>query len=230
MSKISKDRRIARTRSSLNHALLSLILEKGYEAITVEDLCARANIGRSTFYMHFSDKDDLHRSGLEHLRAVLETGRDSSANPEDGHGFLKFSLPMFEHAREHINMYKALAGNRGGAAALDAIRSMLSDMVRAELSADMGRFGTADIPRNLMIQYIVGAYMAILTSWLDEGAKLPPTRIDAVFRSLVLHGIASGTPALLPNTMRNPSPQTPARQGNRHKSLAISVKKSNAHA
>ncbi len=135
---------------------------------------------------------------------------------------------MFEHAREHINLYKALAGNRGGAAALDAIRAMFSDMVRAELSADKGRVGTVDIPRNLMIQYIAGAFMAILTSWLDEGAKLPPARIDAIFRSLVLHGLASGTPALSPNTMRNPCPQTPAHQGNRHKSHAISGKKSNA--
>ncbi len=220
MSKIAKDRRIARTRSSLNHALLSLILEKGYEAITVEDICARANIARSTFYMHFSDKDDLHRSGLDHLRAMLEADRSSRA------GFLGFSLPMFEHAREHINLYKALAGNRGGAAALDAIRAMLSDMVRAELSAEKGRFGTADISRNLMIQYIAGAYMAILTSWLDEGAKLPPARIDAIFRSLILHGLASGALALSPNTMSDPSPQTPAHQGNRHKSHAIFGKKS----
>ena len=62
------DRRVARTRGMLHEALLSLIIEKGYEAVSVEDICERANVGRSTFYAHFTGKDDLKRSGLGHLR------------------------------------------------------------------------------------------------------------------------------------------------------------------
>jgi AcrR family transcriptional regulator len=55
----------------LQEAHISLILEKGYEATTVEDICDAANVGRSTFYAHYTSKDDLGRSGLEHLRKEL---------------------------------------------------------------------------------------------------------------------------------------------------------------
>ena len=71
MTKRPIDRRVARTRAMLQQAHISLILEKGYEAITVDDICDAANVGRSTFYAHYTSKDDLRRSGLEHLRKEL---------------------------------------------------------------------------------------------------------------------------------------------------------------
>ena len=71
MAKRPIDRRVARTRAMLQKAHISLILEKGYEAMTVEDICEAANVGRSTFYSHYTSKDDLRRSGLENLRRLL---------------------------------------------------------------------------------------------------------------------------------------------------------------
>jgi AcrR family transcriptional regulator len=173
----------------LHQALLSLILEKGYEAITVEDICERANIGRSTFYAHFMGKDDLKRSGLEHLRRqLLERHRGVAASVQAGARPLGFSLAMFEHAREHMHLYRALVGSKGGAIALDTIRRTLCEFVRGELATIEGK-GTTDIPRELIVQYIVGAYMAVLTWWLDGGAKLAPERIDAMFQGLATRGL-----------------------------------------
>jgi len=60
---------VSRTRRTLQHALLSLMLKNGYDAVTVEDICAEADIGRSTFYAHFTGKDDLKRSALDEHRA-----------------------------------------------------------------------------------------------------------------------------------------------------------------
>ena len=62
MAKRSIDRRVARTRAMLQQAHISLILEKGYEAITIEDICDKANVGRSTFYAHYTSKDDAASS------------------------------------------------------------------------------------------------------------------------------------------------------------------------
>ena len=68
----------------LQHALTSLILKKGYEAITIQDICDAANVGRSTFYAHYTSKDDLKRSGFEHLRKELvDRQRDALAAPGD---------------------------------------------------------------------------------------------------------------------------------------------------
>lgn len=190
-AKRSIDRRVARTRGTLHQALLSLILEKGYEAISVEDICERGNIGRSTFYSHFKSKDDLKRSGLEHLRReLLEQHRSVTASMPAGTEPLGFSLPMFEHARDHAHLYRALVGSKGGAIALDTIRRTLCDFVLGEL-ATTGVQDATGIPRELVVQHIVGAYMAVLTWWLDGGAKLPPERMDKFFQRLMSEGIAS---------------------------------------
>ncbi len=190
MAKRPIDRRVARTRTMLQKAHLSLILEKGYEATTVEDICEAANVGRSTFYAHYTSKDDLRRSGLENLRRLL-VDRQKDAQARSGNirdRSLGFSLTMFEHARDHIDLYGALVGGRGGAIALGTIRQILSDLVRNELVAAADKSADA-IPRELAVQYVVGALMAVMTWWLDGGAKQPPQRVDAMFRRLATEGI-----------------------------------------
>jgi len=189
MAKKPIDRRVARTRATLQQAHISLILKKGYEAITVDDICDAANVGRSTFYAHYSNKDDLRRSGLEHLRnQLVERQKEALTGAGDiRERSLGFSLTMFEHARDHLDLYKALVGGRGGAIALGTIRQILSDLVRNELTATVNKKDV--IPRELVVQYVVGAFMAVMTWWLDGGAKLPPQRIDAMFRHLAIEGI-----------------------------------------
>ena len=183
------DRRVARTQAALHRALISLILERGYDSITVEEICQTANVGRSTFYLHYTSKDDLKQSGLESLRRHLVDSAGRAApggGPREG---FDFSLAMFEHARDHIELYQALAGGRGGTVALGTIRQILSDLVRDELGNDRDKNSPDAIPQELVVHYVVGAYMAVLTWWLDGGAKLPPERIDAIFRRLASEGV-----------------------------------------
>ena len=189
--KPSVDRRIARTSATLQHALMSLILEKRYEAITIKDICDEADVGRSTFYAHYKNKDDLKRRGLEHLRSVLVVRqRDALAKPGDSRErSFGFSLAMLEHARDHLAHYRALVGGRGATVALGTIRAMLSDLVRDELATTAGNYSAEGMPRELAVQHVVGAYMAVLTWWLDGGAKLPPQQIDAMFRRLATEGL-----------------------------------------
>jgi AcrR family transcriptional regulator len=191
IGKRTMDRRVARTRAMLQHALISMILKKGYEAITIDDICDAANVGRSTFYTHYTSKDDLKRSGLDHLRRTLvDRQKNALAQPGDARDRnWAFSLTVFEHARDHVDLYRALVGSRGGAIALGAIRQILSDRVRDELAASTDTISGDAMPGEFVIQYVVGAYMAVLTWWFDGGAKLPPQRIDAMFRRLATEGV-----------------------------------------
>lgn len=190
MTKGAVDRRVARTRATLHQALMSLILKQGYEAITIRDICDAANVGRSTFYAHYTSKEDLMRSGLENLRkALVDRPREAPATPGNRHRTLDFSLTLFEHARDHIDLHRGLVG--GGAVALGIIRQILSDVVRSELAATPDKSSADAIPREFVVQYIVGAYMAVLTWWLDQGVKLPPEQVDAMFRRLATDGILS---------------------------------------
>jgi len=191
LPKSALDRRISRTKTALQHAFISLILKKDYEAITIQDICDAANVGRSTFYAHYTSKDDLKRSGFEPLRRLLVDRQKEALATAGGISgrSLSFSLIMFEHARDHREHYRALVGSRGGSVSLGTIRKILSDLVRDELGATADKNSAEVLPREIVVQYVVGAFMAVLTWWLDGGAKLPPQRIDAMFRRLATEGI-----------------------------------------
>jgi AcrR family transcriptional regulator len=176
------DRRVARTRALLRRAHFEMIVEKGYDAVTVEDICRAADVGRSTFYAHFTGKDDLHRSGLATLRVQLLDHQAAHGVGADG-GQLAFSRLMFEHARDHLDLYRALVGSRGGGAALDSIRQILCEVVRRGLPA-------TPAPPELAVQFIVGAYLAVMTWWLDAGLPIPPAEVDAHFQRLARKGLA----------------------------------------
>ena len=190
MARYAIDRRVARTRAMLHRALCSLIFKKGYEAISIRDICNAANVGRSTFYAHYTSKDDLKRCGFEPLRRLLlERQRDAlTAEGELRDRRFGFTLAMFEHARDHRNHYRALVGNRGGVVSLGTIRKILSEVVRDELAATSGKNSTDTIARELAVEFVVGAFLAVMTWWLDGGATLPPRQVDAMFRRLAIEG------------------------------------------
>jgi AcrR family transcriptional regulator len=183
------DRRIARTRSMLQQALISLMTRKGYDAITVEEVCQEANIGRSTFYAHFTGKDHLKRSGLDdHLRAMLlEHQRAATLRPLDG-GF-GFVLPFLEHARGHLDLYRALASKGGVTTTTAMLREIVTELVRNELAR---RPAPGGLTSEVVTAFVVGGFMSLLTWWLDGGAHLAPAELDVMFRRLVLQGLGDG--------------------------------------
>jgi AcrR family transcriptional regulator len=182
------DRRAARTRRALHEALISLILRKGYDAITVQEIIDEADVGRSTFYAHYSGKEDLLRGGFEQLRTELTAAQANVAAKRNGPQGepLGFSLAMFEHACAYKHVYRALMGGRGSMVAINEMRRVLSDLVRDELSAV--RHDSA-VARELVVQFVVGAFLTVLTWCLEREPRLPPAELDAMFRRLVIGGI-----------------------------------------
>src|SRR6478752_8408264 len=99
------DRRVARSRRALKEALTDLILERGYEAVTVQDVIDRADVGRSTFYAHYMDKDDL----LMAILADLEMpGLDPTTWKADEPAF-GWTLALFRHFGSVKRLFKAVA-------------------------------------------------------------------------------------------------------------------------
>ena len=185
MSKAA-DRRTTRTKALLQKAHVDVMLKKGYEAMTIQDICDAANVGRSTFYAHYKSKGDLRRGSFEHLRMLL-VERRSAAAAASGRG-LGFSLALFQHAKEYLPLYRALAGSRGAVLGLGAIRKILLDLVADEFGARRAS-GPESLPQEVAVQYVVGAYMAVLTWWLDQGAKASPEKLDEAFQRMVYPGV-----------------------------------------
>ncbi|MDG4881147.1 TetR/AcrR family transcriptional regulator [Mesorhizobium sp. WSM4884] len=183
------DRRAARTRKALHQALLTLMLRKGYEALSVQDIIDEADVGRSTFYAHYTGKEDLLRSGFQLLREELKEAQSAvpataGASQDDPLGF---SAAMFEHAARYADHFRTMTGGRGGAVTENEIRLILSEMVRQELSSTL-QDGT--VPRDFVVQFVVGAFLTTLNWWFERKPGLLPSEVDAIFRSLVLDGLS----------------------------------------
>jgi AcrR family transcriptional regulator len=184
------DRRVQRTRKLLQDALIALVLEKGYEAVTVQDIIDRANVGRSTFYAHFLDKQHLFLSGFELLRQELAEQQRAAAVSSPGG--LSFSLGMFEHVQGYLRVYRALVGKQSGAIVAEHMQQMIIDLVRDELAVLAPHGDATPIPLELVVQYTVSAFLGLLTWWADHDGPYPAAQMDAIFQQLTLPGVLAG--------------------------------------
>ena len=188
---VAEDRRVQRTRQALHKALISLVLERGYEAVTIKDVVTRANVGRSTFYAHYPSKEDLLTAEIEGLRATLAAEQRAALVRQGGVSTrsLGFSRALFEHAQDYRDVYRVLVGERGASIIIARMRALFAELVRDELTQLVPRPAQGDIPRSALVQFIVGSLMSILTWWLEGASDLKPVQADAIFRRLTVPAI-----------------------------------------
>ncbi len=186
------DRRVRRTRDALQKALISLILDKGYEALTIDEICAAANVGRSTFYAHYTSKDDLKRRTIdEHLRTLFQQSRNArSGDTGDGQQPVSPTLAILEHAREHRDYCRAVVRGGGVTLAVETIRDALADHIRQEIRELDSSGSSGAFVREFSVQYAVGAFMSVLSWWIQGGAKRPAEEMEALFRDITANGTA----------------------------------------
>src|SRR5688572_8493663 len=108
--KVENDRRSLRTRRLLGHALIELMQEKRYDKITVQDIIDRADVGRSTFYAHYLDKEDLLTSQFVEVLDSFSQHLQMGASNSDPHMNVK---ALFRHVREFQPTYDAMLWGRG---------------------------------------------------------------------------------------------------------------------
>ena len=182
------DRRVGKTRKALKEALTDLILEKGYEEVTVQDVIDRADVGRSTFYAHFVDKDDL----LMAILADLEVpSPDASSWKADDPAF-GWTLALFRHFGSGRRLFKAVASSQSGAFARRETTQRLEGLARAELSRLKAARRLDAFRLELLVRFLVGTFIGFMDWWMrEENEHLPPEQVDHAFRSLVLPGVAN---------------------------------------
>jgi AcrR family transcriptional regulator len=182
-----RDRRVEKTRGLLHGALASLIHEKSYDAIVVKQILARANVGRSTFYSHFRDKEDLLESGIRDLlRESATTSSMRSTGPADR--VLRFSLPIFEHIERHRDASDSPVHARGQAVVHEHLQRVLVELIADDLRRE-GRCRQEsghDVPCDLLAQHVASTFLLVLSWWAESGEPLPSRKVNDLFRALIL--------------------------------------------
>lgn len=163
------DRRIVRTQRVLREALLALIHERGWDAVNVQAICERADVGRSTFYVHFADKEELLLSGFHLFRTELREHVAASA----GRPF-SFLAPLITHVREHQRISKALMGKRSHQAIQREFLGVLLDIIDTDVAALI----PSGPRRNAVVRYLAGALSELLIWWLDNRTGLDAAELE----------------------------------------------------
>lgn len=180
------DRRVQRTQELLEAALLSLMKEKAFETISVQEIIDRANVGRATFYAHYDNKVDLLASGFEGMeRTLKERQRQarSRVNNTDERLFA-FSHALLAHAHENREVFPAMVGKRGGAVIQHALRNLLVQLVREDVKAMVSEGKKASVPDEASVHFIAGGLFGLLVWWLNGNMRLSVDDANRIFRRL----------------------------------------------
>jgi AcrR family transcriptional regulator len=186
------DRRVRRTRRLLREALFALVLEKGYDRVTVRDVLERADVGRATFYEHFRDKDDLLVSGADELRALLRRHLAEAAAAGEAGERLELASAVFEHAAAHRQVYRALVGRRAGTVVQKYAREQLATLLREHIEQVATSYGvTPAVPGEVTAEYLVNAFLGLLSWWLDGDTPYAPQEMGRFYLRLTKAAFAS---------------------------------------
>jgi AcrR family transcriptional regulator len=167
----------------LHDALIGLAREKPYSSIAVKEILDRANVGRSTFYTHFHDKDDLLESGiLEILQSVQDQHRADS--PVDG--VLAFSLPLLKHIDEHRRVAGPRMEREGRVIMHEHLKDVLTSLIADQLrTLSPGKVGPP-IPTDLVARHVASTFVLLLNWWVESDVHWTAADADARFRRLIV--------------------------------------------
>ncbi|HEU0296465.1 MAG TPA: TetR/AcrR family transcriptional regulator [Anaerolineales bacterium] len=188
MAPEKKDRRTRRTRQLLRSALLALLKEKRYEEISVQDIIERADVARSTFYMHYLDKDDLLTGG--HGVFAENLGQQLTSHAGENRTSVLSSRAWFYHIQAQVPILKVIAKDP----AMDLAMKTLRGIIRRSVEEGMHTHSLIEntsVPLSLVVDYLTDTLMTLIKWWFKDGMKYTPEQMDEMFQQLVMPGVSS---------------------------------------
>lgn len=191
------DRRVRRSRRAMRTALVELVLEKGFAAVTIEEIADRADVARATFYAHYRDKEELLVDVVRDLTADRERLLPAVEQAQS-EGFT--GLPVryvFEHAEQQRAVYQVILRGEGDGRALREFTALTSARVEQVFRDRAAQLGvTPRIPFDVLAQAWTGELVGVLAWWVDNDTGYDAVEITGHVRDLSAYGRvwASGLP------------------------------------
>jgi AcrR family transcriptional regulator len=168
----------------LRDALLTLIIQRGFDELTIEDITNQADLRRATFYLHYRTKEELLMTVLreifDDLLRQLEPLR--AKDRLAGKTQLETFVILFQHVGENGDLYRVILNGQGGSAIMREIREYLAENVQKALHS-------APVPGEVIANTIVGAEIGVMAWWLDNGKPYPPEQMAEMLHRLLLKGV-----------------------------------------
>ena len=185
--KQTEDLRVRRTRKLLMQALIELTIEKGFSAITVQDLANRAMVNRATFYRHYLDKYDLldqYMNAVYELTAAQEKLASGQTQDADADNPPVGMVRMLEHVQRHADFYRVMLGAKGDPAFVHRIQQYSEMRLRSLLPSSGAKLKAKSPPLDLCLSYLSHAGVGVMAWWLKEGQSYTPEQVAAWLNQL----------------------------------------------
>jgi AcrR family transcriptional regulator len=184
------DRRIQRTKNLLRKAILELAAAQGIEKLTVEQITEHANLGRTTFYLHYKDKTELL---LDSLQNQLDALFEEIYSPENLEKWEKEGIDprklVFVHAAQNPEVYKLLFTDQVSGVVFNQFRQYVSAILNQITEKFQQKNNlTPLVPNTITSNYVSGALVGLLSWWLENDMPYPPEEIYEMYHTMLVEG------------------------------------------
>ncbi len=181
---------------------------KRYDEITIQDITDEANVARTTFYLHFKDKDELLFVTMRDIYDALVAHSEIDSTPEMFFSDREEDCEGadFFHAAEYADFYRVMFGEAGSAAFTARVRDYMAQIFQDELFDKLLEPGQERVPAEMMSYAIAGAQISVMKWWLDNDMAYPPQKMAYMLEMLLKRGLFWGM-NLSPESSQEPKPE-----------------------
>ncbi|MGX7419016.1 TetR/AcrR family transcriptional regulator [Carnobacterium gallinarum] len=186
------DLRVIRTKKMIFEAFVLLVEEKGYEAVTIQDIASEAMINRATFYAHFKDKNDLYDEvfsyALDAFTKILDPKLLENGNQVQIKKLEKMLTQVFTAVKKNQNFYLILTEGPSGNTLKLKIKNLL-DQQYAEIFNQLKiTENDVEVPIDFIIEYMSSIFIGMVHWWLNSDGDFPPEQMAHLLIKLVGNG------------------------------------------
>lgn len=174
-----EDLRVSRTRTRIQEALIELTVEKGYEAIKVQDIVDRASINRSTFYRHYLDKDDLLSKYMDEVVDVIF--RDDSTSEQ---GTLSGLIKLLNHIQSFSEFYRIMLSANGHPLVSHRLRQKIESHFLSIFAGDKKAKETRTPQFDMRLKYISAAGIGAILWWVENNTPCTAEELVELVNSI----------------------------------------------
>lgn len=182
------DRRQQKTRAAIFSAFSTLLSEKSYSKITVQEIIDTANVGRTTFYAHFETKDDLLKALCEELFGhIISSAADCTHTHglySNGNAPESIFCHLLQHLQENDNNIIGLLSCESSEIFLRYFKNSLNELIQTHFVNQSQKI-KATVPQDFLVNHISSSFVEMVLWWINGRMKKTPAELDRYFRAVI---------------------------------------------
>jgi AcrR family transcriptional regulator len=185
------DRRVRATRDNLGDALIALMHEQPFETITVQRVLDRAKVSRSTFYSHYSDKNDLFLSDVEDFWEMMSTALMRGGDTSNRVAPVQ---ELFSHVADMREFIASMTGSEKVRDVMELGQGHFARAIDQRLAKMPAARHLSATRRSALAHSSAGSLFSLLNWWMHHGGSTTPAQMDALYHQTLWSGITPPAP------------------------------------